>query len=82
MQLGKERKGQVEEIIDKMECPTYFLCYKSGFMNLSTIRIIGDTELIECLEESPQTCKFGFSFGQGTFCKCPLRHYIAKNFHK
>ena len=54
MELGKEHKGQVEEIIDTMECPTYFLCYKSGFKNLSTIRIIGDTELIECLEESGQ----------------------------
>ncbi len=82
MQLDGEHKRQVEEIIGEMECPRNFVCYASGFENLSTVRIIRSAKLVECLEESPQTCEFGFSFGYGTFCKCPLRCYIAKNFHK
>lgn len=82
MQLDGEQKRQIEEIIRVMECARNYVCYKSGFENLSRIKIIRDVELVECLEENPQTCKLGFSFGYGTFCKCPLRYYIAKNFHK
>ena len=82
MQLGKEHESQVEKIISAMECPRDFVCYKSGFENLSRVRIIGDAKLIECLEKSPHTCEFRFSFEHGSFCKCPLRYYIAKNFDK
>ena len=82
MQLCKEHRKQVEEIISVMKCPRDFACYKSGFENLSRVRIIGYAKLVECLEKSPQTCEFGFSFEHGRFCKCPLRYYIAKNFHR
>ena len=82
MELDGEQKRQIEEIIRGMECPGNLECYASGFENLSTVRIIESAKLVKCLEENPQTCDFGFSFGYGTFCKCPLRRYIAENFHK
>lgn len=82
MQLGKEYKRQIEELIGVMECPKDFVCYKSEFENLAKVRIIGDAKLVECLEKSPQASEFGFSFEHESFCKCPLRCYIAKNFHK
>jgi len=82
VQLGKEYKRQVEELIISMECPKNFVYCKSEFENLRRVRIIGDAKLVECLEKSPQTCELGFSFEYGSFCTCPLRHYIAKNVHK
>lgn len=82
MQLDEEYTRQVEKIISVTECPKDFVCYKSEFENLAKVRIIGDAKLVECLEKSPQTCEFGFSFEHGSFCKCPLRRYIAENFHK
>lgn len=51
MQLDTEHKRQVEEIIRVMECPSNFVCYTSGFENLSMVRIIGDAKLVECLGE-------------------------------
>ena len=82
MEISQEHKAQIEEIISGMECPKDFKCYKSGFDDLAKIRIFQDGELIECLDESSWLCKLSFNFGHGYFCKCPLRKYIAKNFHK
>lgn len=82
MQMDKEHKRQIEEIISTRECPKDFVCYKSGFEKLSKVEIIGDAKLVECLEKRAQACEFGFPFEHGFFCKCPLRCYIAKNFHK
>ena len=82
MRLVTEHQRQIEEIIGVIECPWDFVCYKSGFEKLSKVTIIGDAKLVECLEKSPQTCQYEFAFGYGSFCKCPLRCYIAKNFHK
>ena len=82
MLLVTEHKRQIEEIISDIECPKDFQCYKSDFEDLAKIRIFRDGELVECFEEHSYLCKFSFSFGRGYYCKCPLRCYIAKKFHK
>ncbi len=82
MEITQEHKTQIEEIISGMECSKDFKCYKSGFDNLSKIRIFRDGEVVECLEQHAQLCEFSFVIGRGHFCKCPLRIYIAKNFNR
>jgi hypothetical protein len=82
MEITQEHRIQIEEIISGMECPKDFSCYKSGFEDLSKIRIFQDGVVIECLEERSQLCELSFSFGSGYFCKCPLRKYIAKHFNR
>lgn len=82
MEITEEQKRDVERIINRMQCSKDFECRKSGFSKLSRISIIGDCKLLECLEKDPRACMFEFSFGHGTYCKCPLRFYIAKNFHR
>ena len=82
MEIIQENKTQIEEIISGMECPKDFVCYESGFENLCKVKIFQDGELVECLDESSQSCKFGFHFGLGYFCRCPLRRYIAQNFNR
>lgn len=81
MKITQNQQAQIEEIINDLECRKDFECYKSGFKNLCKIRIFRDGELCECLETKAWLCKFSFNFGNGFFCKCPLRKYIAKNFN-
>ncbi len=82
MEITTEQTTQSEEIISSMECPKDFKCDKSQFENLCKTQIFRDGELVECLDESSQSCKFSFHFGLGYICKCPLRRYIAQNFNR
>jgi hypothetical protein len=82
MDITEEHRTQIEEIISGMKCPKDFKCYKSGFEDLSKIRIFQGGKVIECFEERSLLCKLSFSFGNGYFCKCPLRKYIATNFNR
>jgi len=82
MEILQEYKTEIEEIISGMECPKDFECYKSGLKNLCKTQIFRDGEVVECLEQESQSCKFGFHFELGYLCRCPLRRYIARNFNR
>ncbi|MBW8039443.1 MAG: hypothetical protein FVQ85_05535 [Planctomycetes bacterium] len=82
MEITQEHDRRIQEIMQDMQCPTDFDCYTSGFENLGKIGIVGDAKLVECLEEKAKTCTFGLPFVLGYFCNCPLRYYVAKNFHR
>jgi hypothetical protein len=81
MEITQEHKGPIEQIISEMECPKNFVCYKSGFENLSKIKLIAGGERIVCLEEEQLRCKFALFYGSLMLCQCPLRNYIARNFN-
>jgi hypothetical protein len=68
----------IEDIVDKLKCSKGFECYKSGFKNLCKAEDIGIESFLVCLEKEPSDCKFSIPFGDGFFCQCPLRVYIAK----
>ena len=82
MEIAQEDRQQIEDIIKGMDCPRAFECYRSDFENLGEVGIVGDFKMIACIEERGHTCEFGFSFGLGVNCQCPLRNYIAKNYHR
>ena len=82
MEITQEHRTQIEKIISGMDCSKDFKCYKSSFEDLCKVQIFTDGELVECLEEISQSCKFSFNFGLGHFCKCSLRRYIAQNFNR
>ena len=69
---------KLEEIVNGIKCPKGFICYKSGYENLCKAEDIGIESFLVCLEQDPVDCKFSISFGDGFFCQCPLRVYIAK----
>jgi len=73
---------QLEEIINGMQCPKDFKCYKSGLEKLCKAKDIGLESFLECLEKEPRKCKFSFDFGGSYFCGCPLRVYIGKKLRK
>lgn len=81
MERMQERKKQIEQIINEMDCPKDFVCYKLGFKNLSKISLIANSKRVKCLEGNRLRCKFALHYGSMTICECPLRYYIAKNFH-
>ena len=72
----------IEDIIDKLQCSKGFECYKSGYKNLCKAEDIGLESFLVCLEKNSSDCKFSISFGEGFFCQCPLRVYIAKKINK
>ena len=83
MKIAQEHEREIEEIIKAVECQKDFECFKSGFEKVSKVEIMAGGKLIECLEENRQLCRLGFAFGaETTFCICPLRSYIARNFNK
>jgi hypothetical protein len=82
VEITQEHTRQIEAIKSSMECPKDFECHKSGFAKLGRARIIGQGELLNCLEQRAAACEFSMAFGDSFFCHCPLRVYIAKNFYK
>jgi len=78
----QQQTAEIEQIIGSMKCAKNFECFKSGFQTLCKVKNIGNGKIIECSPENHHSCEFRFSFTRKTFCKCPLRYYIAKNLNK
>ena len=79
MQLTPEHKAQIGRIIGEMKCPRETPCYTCDFETLGRARPIGDTGVIDCLEERGGCCPYGLPFGDGILCMCPLRKYLAEH---
>jgi hypothetical protein len=80
--MEEDLKKEIEEIIGQMQCPKDFVCYKSGFETLCRAKEIGVELFLQCLEETPQKCKFSVFLGRSYLCQCPLRFYIFKKLKK
>ena len=80
--MKKLKKKILKEIIDDIQCPKDFECYKSEFEHLCEIKDIGVDTFLECLDKEANGCTFSVSFGGSYFCRCPLRIYIAKELKK
>ena len=77
--ISNEQTREIERIMDSMKCLKGFICYKSGFKNLCKVKNVGEGRIIECAPENQDPCTYRFTFTGKTFCKCPLRHYIANH---
>jgi len=80
--MKDDDRKRIEEMTGNIECPKNFKCVESGFENLCKAKDFGLDAYLECLEEDPQKCKFALPFGNGYFCQCPLRVYLAKKLKK
>jgi hypothetical protein len=79
MELTVEQRQEIEKIASGINCPKNFECYKSGSEKFCKTRDFGLERYLDCLEKEPHTCEYSLSFGNGYFCTCPVRFYIAKN---
>jgi len=87
MEITEERKNIILDIITEMkaehlECKKNFLCYKSSFEDLCKVRHIGAFDEIECDSDDAKCCGLSFEAMSHKYCRCPLRRYIAQNFHR
>mgnify|MGYP001075480391 CR=1 FL=1 len=71
-------KTEMEEIMQGMECPENFACFRKGFKNICKAKEFGIESILECLEEESEDCSFSFSYGHIYFCKCPMRNFVAR----
>jgi len=76
--MEEEHKKKIEEIIEEMSCPKNFKCAESGFEKLCKAKDNGMEEFVDCLDDNARRCTFAIPFGDGHFCKCPLRVYLSK----
>ena len=81
MQVLEGHKEKIEQIMADMNCPKDFTCYKSAFKKLCKAKDNGMNDYADCLD-SDLKCSFKLSFGNGFFCRCPLRVYFAQNVGK
>ena len=86
MQIPKEKLSEIEELKSVTDCPKEFSCLNGKLCkDCYAYRLIG-AEMIECKIENSKAqdfflnqCDFRIPFGDGFFCKCPMRVYLLKN---
>ncbi|RKY13164.1 MAG: hypothetical protein DRP52_03460 [Planctomycetota bacterium] len=78
MELSPETISEIEQIITTFKCSLDYRCYALKFEELCGAIIFGDGEMIECIDKNAANCQFSAPFGEGYFCDCPLRAYVAK----
>ena len=87
MEIAVQNTEEMEGIIARMrshgsKCAKSFQCYESGLEQLCTVKGIGAFDTIECAAEDSSCCGFSFAAVGSRYCGCPLRRYIAVNFHR
>ena len=87
MKLPVEHAEKMEEIMVDMQghrpkCLKDFKCYKSSLEDLCEVKGIGAFDTIECAAEDSNYCCLSFVAVDARYCECPLRRYIAANFHR
>ena len=85
--LEKEREDVVRDMkvvgfMGDLKCPKDFQCYKTKYEKLCKTDYFGETNVLLCLEEEPQSCTFSLSYKERYYCQCPLRNYIAEEIGK
>ena len=81
MELSKEYRSRIEEIVKGFRCPKDFRCTKSGVDAICEAEDIGFESILLCSDDNKEPCKFKVYTGDFRFCTCPMRNYIAKNIH-
>ena len=80
--MEQDHQKRIEEIIRGMKCQRDFKCCKPGSGYLCKAKDRGMEGYLDCLEQEADLCEFRLPFGDGFFCRCPLRNYLAKNLEK
>lgn len=76
--ITPEIKVALERIMQKIDCPKDYICYRDDFKQLCKVEVAsakGDRFL--CVDAAP--CKLSI---QGMYCNCPVRKYIALKIEK
>ena len=85
--LEREREDVVRDMkvvgfMGELKCPKDYQCYKKRYEELCKTEFFGETKILHCLEEEPQSCTFSLSYQDTYYCQCPLRNFIAEEIGK
>jgi len=81
VKLTIDQIDTIAYIISNQECPLDFECYKSGFEELHGIIMDDNNIVVECTEKNAKKCQRSSPAGVAFICTCPIRRYIAEEFH-
>ncbi len=87
MEITQEHKKKMENIIVGMRthgsyCSKDFHCYNSSLEDLCPVKFFGAYDAIQCIGKNARCCGLSFGDTEHRYCNCPLRRYIAANFHR
>jgi hypothetical protein len=74
--MDKVLQKEIEILMEVLDCPKDFACYKAGFEMLCRAEDIGLQSFLLCLEENSSNCAFSFLQRGFYFCQCPIRKRI------
>ena len=77
-----DRDMKVVGFMGELKCPKDYQCYKKRYEELCKTEFFGETKILHCLEEEPQSCTFSLSYQDTYYCQCPLRNFIAEEIGK
>ena len=76
-------ESELKQLISKVKsCERDFVCARPGFNDVPKGSVINNGELVECLEDRAKHCKHAVPYGNGSYCYCPVRLFIASKLHK
>ncbi len=69
----------IRELMGTVSCRKDFECADKGFEQLCLARDIGLDKHLECLDPDVACCSFALTYGEGYYCRCPIRVYLGKH---
>jgi hypothetical protein len=81
MAMAQDNRLEIDRIRDSVRCEKGFPCCNVGVALAGKVKVIAGGKLLDCLEADVAECGFALPFGDGFFCRCPLRKHIAQTFH-
>jgi len=79
--MAQRREAEIERIKADTCCAKAFSCMGSGFSQAGRVEVFASGQLLECRDTDAATCGFSQAFGDGFYCKCPLRTHLARVLH-
>lgn len=80
MELTADQRLELVALKRKTSCSKRFRCLALPPSQLCSARDLGMDGFLECLQPNSQHCSHSFPFGEGRFCRCAIRVFLAKQF--
>jgi hypothetical protein len=81
LEISEKQMREMDALMRSVSCRKRFECCSSGLTKLCPVTIIGSVGLIECSSDDAKDCGLSCGHhGRGSFCYCPLRSFIAREF--
>ena len=76
--MNDHQRRALEEIRARTACNKSFECAESDYRQLCAARDIGLESHLDCLDPNADRCALAMRFGDDYVCRCPVRHFLAR----